>query len=322
MSFILAEDEKTEEKIKQYFKFFIPFTTPKKIVKIILRILVKIDKKDKPKTTERLKTFYTLSLPELKIHTLGKFKIYKDDKELYNIEWGGTRPKQLLKSIILNGARDIPREILIDNLWPDSSAKAGAKNFKINLFRLRKALEPAPHELFGYSYITHRQGLISLNPELVSLDIDEFFKFCSTGGKKERNDDIKGAIEKYTRAAEIYKGDYFTEEPYMDWLTRKRDLIRNRYISILQKKAMLHEEINEIDQAVEAWQNILENEPFYEEAYRNLMIIYADSGYLEKSINIFKRCREIFRKELDSEPDAETSALYNRITQMDKNKHP
>ncbi len=322
LSFISSEDEKTEEKIKQYFKSFIPFTSPEKIVKIISGILVKIDKKDKPEKTEKLKTFYTLSLPKLKIHTLGKFKIYKEDKELYNIEWGGTRPKLLLKSLILNGARNIPREILIDNLWPESSSKAGAKNFKINLYRLRKALEPAPSEIFGYSYIIHKQGLISLNPELVSLDVDDFFHFCSTGGKKEKNDDIKGAIENYTRAAEIYKGDYFTEELYMDWLAARRDQIRNRYISILQKKAMLHEEINEMELAVEAWQNILEKEPFYEEAYRNLMIIYADSGYAKKSINIFKRCREIFRKELDSEPDAETSALYNRIKQMDKNKHP
>ena len=322
LSFIFSEDEKTEKKIKQYFKSFIPFTSSEKIVKIISKTVEKIDKKDQHGTTEQLKTFYTLSLPKLKIHTLGKFTIYKGDKELYNIEWGGTRPKLLLKSIILNGARNIPREILIDNLWPDSSSKAGAKNFKINLYRLRKALEPAPKKIFGYSYIIHRQGLISLNPELVSLDIDDFFKFCLRGEKREKNDDIRGAIENYTKAAEIYKGDYFTEEPYMDWLARRRDLIRNKYISILQKKAMLHEEINEIDQAVEAWQNILCYEPFYEDAYRNLMIIYADSGYMKKSINIFKKCSELFKKELDSKPDAETSALYNRIKQqMDKNKH-
>ncbi len=316
LSFILSEDDKTDEKIKTYFRFLMSF--PFNITEIIFRILSDIDKEDKSREIEKLKELYTLSLPKIEIHTLGKFSIYKGKKELNHIEWGGSRPKLLLKSIILNGSRDIPKDILIDNLWPDSSSGAGAKNFKINLHRLRKALEPDSNKIFGYSYIIHKQGLISLNPELVSMDIDNFFQFCTRGEKKEKNNDIRGAIDNYTRAAELYKGDYFTEEPYMDWLSRRRDLIRSRCLSILQKKALLHEDINEIDQAIEAWHNILNIDPFYESAYQNLMIIYADSGDPKKSINIFKQCRQIFKKELDSELDDATWALYNKIKHAEK----
>ncbi len=317
LSFISCKDPKFQE----YFKNFMHCHASIKITDIITNILEKTDAKDRPIIIERLKPFYMESLPKLKIYTLGQFRIYKDEKEFINIEWEGTRPKLLLKSIILNGARDIPRDILIDNLWPDSSSKAGEKNFKINLHRLRKALEPEPNEIFGYSYIIHKQGLISLNPEIVSLDIDDFLKFCMSGEKKQRNDDISGAIKDYARAVELYKGDYFVEEPYADWLSRRRELIRNKYLSILHKKALLHEDMNEIDQAIETWHILLDADRFYESAYRNLMIIYADSGYLKKALNIFERCRAIFKDELDSEPSDEISALYNKIKLGNKNRY-
>ncbi len=317
LSFVLCGGHMNQ---KRYFKTFINVNPLVDVSSVISDILEENDTKDRACLAGQLKPFYIASLPKLKIHTLGQFRLYKNNRELTRIEWEGTRPKLLLKSIILNGARDIPRDILIDNLWPESSSKAGEKNFKINLHRLRKALEPDPSEIFGYSYITHKQGLISLNPEIVSLDIDEFFKCCVKGEKKQRHDDAIGAMEQYSRAAEIYKGDYFIEEPYADWLARRRELIRNKYISILHKKAILHEDINETDQAVEAWQTILNTDPFYESAYRNLMIIYADSGYGKKAFDIFEKCREIFKKELDSEPSDETIALYNKIIQKYENR--
>ena len=81
----------------------------------------------------------------------------------------GIRPKLLLKSIVLHGSRDVPKEILIDDLWPEPSGTAGEKNFKINLHRLRKGLEPEYQKDFGDSYVIHKPGLVSLDSELVSL---------------------------------------------------------------------------------------------------------------------------------------------------------
>ncbi len=60
----------------------------------------------------------------------------KDNKIVENIDWEGSRPKLLLKAIIFHGGKDIPKDVLIEDIWPESNAKAGGKNFKINLHGL------------------------------------------------------------------------------------------------------------------------------------------------------------------------------------------
>ena len=139
---------------------------------------------------------------------------------------GGSKPILLLKAIVCHGATDIPKEILIDNLWPDATAKAGEKNFKINLHRLRKALEPHPRKEFGHSYILQKAGRISLDKELVTLDVDEFMVFGAKAVEKERGEQFEKALGYYDHIMKLYKGDYFSEEPYVEWLIRKRDRFR------------------------------------------------------------------------------------------------
>lgn len=270
-------------------------------------------KKDQANQLAKLRDIHKLIIPKLRIETLGGFKILKNNKTVENINWEGSRPKLLLKAIVFHGGKEIPKDVLIENIWPESNAKSGEKNFKINLHRLRKALEPDADQVFGYSYLLHKSGLISFDEELVSIDIDEFLKFCLKGEQKEKNNNKDQAILFYDKAVHLYKGDYFVEEPYVEWLSARRDLFRIKYIEILQKKAMLHESLSQTDLAEEAWQKILESDPLFEKAYQKLMLMYKNAGMKNRALNIFKKCKTIFRQELDIDPDHETIKIYNQI---------
>jgi len=266
-----------------------------------------------PLQVENLRPVYKLLLPRIRIETLGTFRILSNNKVLDAKSFEGARPVQLLKAIVLHGSKDIPKEILIDDLWPDSSAKAGNKNFKINLHRLRKAMEPDPNKEFGYSYIFQKSGLISLDPELVTLDVDEFMAFGTSAFENEKNNNFERAVELYEKAVEIYKGNYFAEEPYLEWISRKRDLFKARFVDILKKKARLHEEVDQIEKAVETWHLVLDIDPYFETAYQNLMILYADSGRKNSAIDIFFRCRSLLKKDLGTKPDQQTFDIYRKI---------
>ncbi|WP_457552121.1 BTAD domain-containing putative transcriptional regulator [Desulfobacula sp.] len=267
----------------------------------------------KTKKIEKLHPIYKKLLPGIRIETLGKFNIFCANKILDNKAFEGARPILLLKSIVLHGSKDIPKEILIDDLWPKATAKAGDKNFKINLHRLRKAIEPEPKKEFGYSYISQKTGLISLDPELVTIDADEFIAFGARAIENEKKSRFKTALKFYEKAVKIYKGDYFAEEPYIEWISRKRELFKARYIELLQKKAMLHEELNQMEKAVESCQLILEADSYFETAYQNLMILYADSCQKNKALDLFQKCRLLFNNDLGTEPDVQTFNIYNKI---------
>ncbi len=262
---------------------------------------------------ENLRPLYKQLLPRVRIETFGRFKIFSGDTEMDRKAFEGTKPILLLKSIVLHGTKDIPKEILIDDLWPKSSANAGEKNFKINLHRLRKAIEKAPKKEFGYSYIVQKSGLVSLDPDLISLDVDDFVSYGAAAVEHEQNNKLEAALENYQKAIGIYKGDYFAEEPYLEWISRKREAFTARYIELLKKKARLHEELDQIESAVNMWYAILEKDLYNETAYQNLMILYADSGQVNKAIEIFKECRSLLKAELGTKPDDQTFSIYSRI---------
>ncbi len=286
---------------------------PSLVMEEMDRVLSSVRAGEKDRVIENLRPFYKRLLPFIRIETLGQFNILCGGKGLDSRIFEGARPLLLLKSIVLHGSRDIPKEILMDDLWPAADTRAGEKNFKINLHRLRKAMEPEVRKEFGYSYIIQKTGLISLDPALVTLDVDEFLSLSMQAMDSEKNNDIDTALELYEKAAALYKGDYFAEEPYLEWILRKRDLLRAKYIEVLENKARLHEELDQMQKAVETWQRILDADPYSEPAYQNLMILYADSGQKNKARETFEECLQVFRNELGIEPDKETFHIYDKI---------
>lgn len=299
--------------VESYVLSLILSCDPVQVFEGIDRILALDDQSHKSGVIENLNPIYKRLLPGIRIETLGKFNVLSNNKILDNKIFEGTRPILLLKSIVLHGSKDIPKEILIDDLWPQASPKAGDKNFKINLHRLRKAIEPDIRKEFGYSYIIQKAGLVSLDPELVTLDVDEFMALGAGAVENEKNKRYKTALEFYEKAVKIYHGDYFAEEPYLEWISLKREFFKARYNEFLQKKAMLHEELDQIEKAVETWLLILEEDPYYETAYQNLMILYADSGQKNRALDLFQECRSLLKKDLETEPDEQTVSIYLKI---------
>ncbi len=292
-----------------------PILAPQ-ILAEISHLLAAQSKKEQIQGVEQLKPLYKLAQPILRINTLGEFNVWVNNTPLGKSVFEGAKPLLLLKAIVMNGSRDIPKEVLIDALWPDADANAGEKNFKINLHRLRKGLEPDPIKVFGYAYIRQKSGLVSLDLELIRLDIDEFMALGAEAARLESDNKPDEALGCYARAAKLYKGDYFAEDPYMEWIGRPRDLFRFKYIEILRKKALLHEEVDQWQKAVDTWRIILGTDPFLEAAYRNLMILYADAGRKNEALHVFKECCAVLKKELDAEPELQTLEIHARIRRL------
>ena len=306
----------SQKELDSHLLFLISRLNRKMVFSRMKTILERVKNKEKARIKENFRGIYKQLLPKIRISSLGGFAVIRDDRPADPILFEGSRPVLLLKSIVLHGGQDIPKEILIDNLWPDADAGSGEKNFKINLHRLRKTIEPHPEKQFGYSYISQKSGLISLDPHLVEIDADAFMKMSKEGQKKEQENSPEKALEYYERAALMYKGDYFFEEPYADWIHRERDLFRARYTQMMQKKAVLHEELDQLQRAIETWRALLHVDPSFETAYQNLMILYADAGQNRMALAVFEECKRILKKELSAQPDRQTRQIYNRIRQQ------
>jgi DNA-binding SARP family transcriptional activator len=134
------------------------------------------------------------------IRTLGHFELRIDGELLQFSRKAQKKPLELLKLLIVRGAKGVGAESIIDNLWPDSDGDAAHNAFDSTLHRLRKLLKQDDAILLS-------EGKLSLNATLCWLDIwalerlaDEMPIRASTGESEWHA----------TQLLQIYRGPFFS----------------------------------------------------------------------------------------------------------------
>jgi len=252
-------------------------------------------------------------VPRLRIETLGEFRVFREDALIEEDEWDRIQPVQLLKAIVCRAAQRIPKETLIDDLWPEDIPTSAEKKFKTTLQRLRQSLEPVIHKDFGSSYIHLHDNCVILDQELCQVDASLFLSLMKKGEEKEKGGDVKSALSLYTEAFELYKGDFLPEEVRLIEADRKREELREKYIDLLHRLAMLHEKQGALKKAIECHKKAIQVDPLLEESYQKLMTLYYSKGMHNEALRTYEAYKKVLESELKTRPDPMTTALYNKI---------
>ena len=252
-------------------------------------------------------------VPRLMIKTFGGFALFRDETLVEESAWEGIQPKLLLKAIIAHRSQGVPKDVLIEALWPEVSPVSGERNFKVILHRLRKTLEPDMNKDFGSSYIHLKANLVSLDEELCHVDIDDFNSLCRRGEQKHEEGDIKSAIELFKQALELYAGDFLSEDLYASWADPKRNELRERYICLLFRVGELLEKQGNLKTANDYYRKVVQIDPTLEPAYQRLILNYCNRGMKNAALKTYEDCARVLRKELDTEPDPLTTSLYKKV---------
>ncbi|MEM5789957.1 MAG: BTAD domain-containing putative transcriptional regulator [Syntrophobacteraceae bacterium] len=256
-----------------------------------------------------------IGIPRLEIQTFGKFQVSRGETQISDHEWKAKQPKLLLKALIARGGARVPKDVLIEDLWPTADPSSGESNFKVVLHRLRKALEPSRPKGLEQSYLILKDNLLSLKKELCRIDLDEFMEHIRKGRKAEQAGDIRGALHYYRSAINLYMGDFLKEDLYVPWAELKRTEIRIRYLDLLSRTADLYNAQGSSKKAIDCYRAIIEVDRVYEEAYRKLMMLYSSRGMRTAALKIYRDCEKALEMELGVEPDDLTKAIYRKLMQ-------
>lgn len=259
------------------------------------------------------KQIHHSKVPRLRIETLGGFRVIRGDSVMSEDEWGRRQPKQLLKVIVSYGAKSIPKEALIDQLWPEETPKSAEANFKTTLQRLRNSLEPDMDKEFGSSYVHVQDNCVFLDEDLCWVDAAQFLSLIRKGEEKEMEGEVKNALSLYSQAKELYKGDFLPEEVYLPQLDRKREEFREKYIHLLQGLAELHERQGALRKAIDCHKQAIQADPLLEESYQKLMTLYSVRGMYNEALRTYEACKKAVQEELKTKPDPMTTAIYKKI---------
>jgi LuxR family transcriptional regulator, maltose regulon positive regulatory protein len=256
------------------------------------------------------------SPPLVAIRTLGAFEVRRHgDNVITDAQWAGLRQKLLLKAIVVNGSREIPKDILMDALWPESSYEAALKRFKVTLHRLRRILEPDMTPGAGVSCIFLKDNLVSLDMGRCRVDVNDFLACCDEMRQLKRDGDDDRVLAACRRAVDLYRGDFLPEEPYLSWAEMKRDALKDQYLTLLMEMAAILERQGNLEQAVRRCRAAIQADPLSEHAHQQLMRLLQRQGRHSAALKVYRDLADILAVELDTTPDPATTRIYEEIVQ-------
>ncbi len=253
----------------------------------------------------------------LRIRMLGAFTVWRGDHEIRDREWRSSKARQLLQLLLTERGRALPRERVVEALWPDMEIEAATNNLRVTVNRLSKALEPDRPDGAPSAYVVQQGETYAFNTASNHrIDVVDFIENIAEGRRADQRGQRAAAIAAYRRAIQLYGGPYLPDTMYEDWTVVERERLALAFIEAALRLGALLLEEGAIHEAIGLGWRIIEIDQTQEEAYRLLMRAHAALGERSTALRLYTRCVNVLQNELGITPLPETTALYHTLRDL------
>lgn len=251
--------------------------------------------------------------PDLDIRCLGPWELYHQGSLITPDRVTRRKALTLLKVLLTYDGRPVPKDILIELLWPEVEPEAGAGRLRVIVHALRQLVEPSGHR--GKWMFIHNEGdRYSFNPQApCRIDVEEFRTLVDLGRRAEAQSNPEAATHTYEAAVQLYRGDFLEDEPFAEWCWAEREHLRETCLDVLKRLSALGAKAGEWEQSLKHLRHALRIDPLREEVHRELMRSLWAAGRRDEALRQYEVCRELLERELDVIPLPETRQLIQQI---------
>jgi DNA-binding SARP family transcriptional activator len=221
-----------------------------------------------------------LGQPRLKVHALGRLHLTTWSGALEG-QWLGQRAGQLFKFLLTERHHFVPLEAIAEAVWPNASNHTG-NTVRHCMHVLRSNLEPDPARRGRSGFVLAKNGGYRLNPDVVSVDADEFEHLCADGMRSFANGDSATAITRFEAAVAMYRGDYLADDPYSEWAFLERERLRD--LATIPLRALTKLRSDDPEAAIAYLKRLAEMEPFDNEVHRQLLVQLVKQGRRSRAV--------------------------------------
>jgi len=250
----------------------------------------------------------------LRVYTLGSMRVYRGETLLFDESWRNKPAKTIFKLLFTHPGQRYPKDVLAEELWPETDPDVATNRLRVAVHELRKMLSGEGQRDKNAHGIAQQEGAYYFDPNTPRWsDAEAFEDFIQRGRQLSQEGRLEDALHEYRRAESLYLADYLRDDPFFEWTVSTRERLRELHLEMLSDVAEIHAVQNEPGEAASFCRKILRIEPWREEVYRRLMEYLAAAGRTHEALRVFEDCRRALRAEIDAEPSAETRELRDRI---------
>jgi predicted ATPase/DNA-binding SARP family transcriptional activator len=229
------------------------------------------------------------------------------------------KARALLAYLIVEAGRPHQRDALAALLWPDMPDETARHNLRQALANLRGAIGDASATP---PFLLVTRDTIQFNPGSDDdLDVSMFTALltaCESHAHR-RLERCRSCAARMQQAISLYGGEFLAgfnvgdSAPFEEWQLRQRERLHQQALDALVYVANYHERRGDDEPARRYAQRQIELEPWREQAHRQLMRLLARGEQRSAALAQYETCRRILARDLGVEPEAATTALYERI---------
>lgn len=250
----------------------------------------------------------------IKIHMLGEFSIFVDEKMVSDKMNHSKKIWHLLEYLITHRNREVSQNELIELLWSNEEGMNPSGALKTLVHRARALLKTLEYE--GKQMILQRRGTYSWNSELPCIiDIDEFERLYKEGTSSE---DKLRKIEKYQQAFDLYKGDFLPKTGAESWVLPISAYYHSMYLKLVHDLIQLLEESKRYNDMIEVCSQALSIDQYDEDIHYYLILSLFKSGNQKAAIQQYSTTTDLLFSKFGVTPSDELKLLYREILKTSK----
>jgi DNA-binding SARP family transcriptional activator len=237
---------------------------------------------------------------------LGNFRVLKWGQP---IVFHGPKVEVLLRLLGLRYQYAVPREQILETLWPGHDLSLACQSLNSLLYCLRKSLAVDGQ---NGAPVLHEDGYYRLNKEAgIATDIVCFEELVKSGDDYVYAGNTPVAVPFYIQATQLYRGDLCAGTDINSVIERER--LRVHFLRLLARLADYFYSVDDYPACLHSANRLLENDACREDAHRLLMRCFVRQGERAQALRQYRLCRHILHAEFEAVPEPDTTLLYNRI---------
>ena len=221
---------------------------------------------------------------------------------------GGRKQRTLLAYMLLHRNEAIPRDRLIDVLWPEDPPATAAHALDVYVSRLRKSL--GANGLFET-----RGGSIRLNVPDEAVDAAGFEQLVAAARRAEGAAARLGALE---QALALWRGPALADLRDEPSLRPERERLEEERLAAQEERFEAMLALGRHDEAIGGLQALASEHPLRERPRRLLMLALYRAGRQNEALEVYRSFRRLLSDELGLEPSDDLRELEGAVLRHDE----
>lgn len=241
------------------------------------------------------------------VRLFGGLEVTVGDRYISESSWR-RKSRALFSILVINQGRDVPREELFEQIWPEISHVHALDNFYTVWSNCVSAIGDVP-------YMERNGVFCRIDPRYVRSDVAEFEQLTRHLLTADR--DSNYLLDTYAKIELLYRGDLLPSETEIPVINIQRERYRSLFVDSMIAAAECALRAKDVRVALWFARKALEIDQGREDVYRVLMKSQISAGQRCPAIKTYLKCRDFLRDTLGLDPSAETRELYNELITTD-----